>query len=466
MTNKYSSFLKGLNIIIDFTLLNLSFYIGYVILNNKWDMEIGPSHNLTHVILMNLIWYLSSRICHLYTDVFIREAVPSFKSMLRSLIFYGLLMVFIQKNILYLPYDSTLLVISFTFFTTTIIIWKLIFLLQRRPHKNSLTEFKPIVIVGTGRNGLDLYHYFSNNAYLGYKVMGFFNHEGDGSSVKNNINVIGKIDDCIEFVRKKNIGEIFCALPDKDFEYINKLMHDADKHLIRFKLVPDVKDYFKKNVMVQLYGHLPVLSPRMEPLESKGHQILKRSFDIIFSLFVIVFILSWVVPFLALLIKLESRGPVFFRQIRSGKDNKPFYCLKFRSMTVNKDANSVQATKNDKRITKIGRFLRKTSLDELPQFINVLIGNMSVVGPRPHMIKHTKEYSAIIDKFMVRHFLTPGITGWAQVNGLRGETKTHKDMKKRVEADIWYLENWSILLDLKIIFMTIYNVFAGDKKAY
>ncbi|POY34981.1 undecaprenyl-phosphate glucose phosphotransferase [Solitalea longa] len=451
---------------IDFILLNLSFYVGYVITNDSWYWEITPGHNLTHIILMNLVWYLSSHSCHLYTDVFTREAVPIFKSVLRSLFVYGLIMAFLQNNVLFLPYNYKTLVLSFAFFDFSLIGWKLIFLLQRRPHKNSLTQFRPVVIVGTGRNGLDLYHYLNNNTYLGYKVLGFFNHEGDGSRIKNNINVIGKVDECIEFVRRQNIDEIFCALPDEDFHHINKLMRDADRYLIRFKLVPDFKDHFKKNVMVQLYGHLPVLSPRMEPLESKGHQILKRGFDIIFSLFVIVFILSWIIPILGLFIKLESQGPVFFRQIRSGKNNKPFYCLKFRSMTVNKRANSLQATKNDRRITKIGKYLRKTSLDELPQFINVLMGNMSVVGPRPHMIKHTKEYSAIIDRFMIRHFLTPGITGWAQVTGLRGETKTHKDMEKRVEADIWYLENWSLLLDCKIIFMTVYNVFRGDKKAF
>jgi putative colanic acid biosynthesis UDP-glucose lipid carrier transferase len=189
-------------------------------------------------------------------------------------------------------------------------------------------------------------------------------------------------------------------------------------------------------------------------------------FDCVFSLFVILFIFSWLFPILAVIIKLESRGPVFFTQIRSGRDNNPFKCYKFRSMRVNKDADHMQATRGDNRITPIGAFLRRTSLDELPQFFNVLIGNMSVVGPRPHMIKHTDQYSQLIDRFMVRHFLKPGITGWAQVKGLRGETKTVDAMLKRVEADVWYLENWSFLLDLKIIFLTMRNSFTGDENAF
>src|ERR1700744_46498 len=195
-------------------------------------------------------------------------------------------------------------------------------------------------------------------------------------------------------------------------------------------------------------------------------RFFKRSFDILFSLFIIFFVFSWLYPILAILIKLESKGPVFFVQLRTGRNNMHFKCYKFRSMRVNGDADKKQATLNDHRITRIGAFMRKTSLDEIPQFFNVLIGNMSIVGPRPHMISHTEQYSQLIDKFMVRHFLKPGITGYAQTNGFRGETKTTEDMLKRVEADVWYLENWSFLLDLKIIFLTMWNFVKGDKNAF
>jgi len=192
----------------------------------------------------------------------------------------------------------------------------------------------------------------------------------------------------------------------------------------------------------------------------------KRLFDTVFSIFVIVFVFSWLFPILAIIIKFQSKGPVFFVQVRSGRDNKPFKCFKFRSMRVNNESDRKQATRDDNRITAIGAFMRRTSLDELPQFFNVIMGNMSVVGPRPHMISHTEQYSQLIDTFMVRHFLKPGITGWAQIKGLRGETKSTEDMLARVEADVWYLENWSFLLDLKIVFLTFFNVFAGDKNAF
>ena len=194
--------------------------------------------------------------------------------------------------------------------------------------------------------------------------------------------------------------------------------------------------------------------------------MLKRVFDIIFSSSVIIFILSWLTPLVAILIKLESKGPVFFKQARNGFNYKEFYCYKFRSMTTNSEANFYQATRGDQRITNIGKFIRKTSIDELPQFFNVLFGDMSVVGPRPHMVSHTDMYAKRIDKFMVRHFVKPGITGLAQISGYRGEVETDKDIIGRVKFDIFYIENWSLLLDLKIIFKTAINAVKGEEKAY
>lgn len=193
---------------------------------------------------------------------------------------------------------------------------------------------------------------------------------------------------------------------------------------------------------------------------------MKRTFDYLFAAIVAILVLSWLIPIIALLIKLESRGPVFFKQLRTGKNGAPFYCLKFRSMRINADADSKQAHRGDSRITKVGAFLRKTSLDELPQFINVLKGEMSVVGPRPHMLRHTEDYSKVIDNFMDRHLILPGITGWAQVSGYRGETKETEAMAKRVSADIHYLENWSFWLDLKIVLMTVTQVFRSNKHVF
>jgi putative colanic acid biosysnthesis UDP-glucose lipid carrier transferase len=230
--------------------------------------------------------------------------------------------------------------------------------------------------------------------------------------------------------------------------------------------VPDLSGPFTKNLQVQLYGYTPVLIPRQEPLDNAANEVVKRAFDILFSSLVVIFLLSWLVPLMAIIIKLDSKGPVFFKQLRSGRNNKPFYCYKFRSMAPNKDSDLMQASKGDMRITRVGRFIRRTSIDELPQFFNVLLGDMSVVGPRPHMIKHTEDYSLLINNYMVRHFLTPGITGWAQVNGHRGETKETASMINRVQADIWYLEHWSLLLDLKIVYMTLWKMVSKDENAY
>ena len=210
---------------------------------------------------------------------------------------------------------------------------------------------------------------------------------------------------------------------------------------------------------------MPVISLRREPLEDLGNRIRRRLFDIMFSSLVIIFILSWMVPIIGLLILLDSRGPIFFVQSRSGKNNRTFPCVKFRTMVVNDQSDRQQASKDDNRITRLGAFLRRTSLDEFPQFFNVLRGDMSIVGPRPHMLKHTDDYSKLLDRFMVRQFVKPGITGWAQVNGFRGETKNILQMEKRVEHDIWYMENWSLWLDVRIIFLTIYNVVRGEENA-
>ena len=232
------------------------------------------------------------------------------------------------------------------------------------------------------------------------------------------------------------------------------------------KFLPDSKEIYSKKLKYEYYDYIPILTLRDIPLEEPINMVLKRVFDIIFSSLVIIFLLSWLTPLIAILIKLESKGSVFFKQSRNGFNYKEFDCYKFRSMTPNKDAHLFQATRGDQRITKIGRFIRKTSIDELPQFFNVLFGDMSVVGPRPHMVSHTNMYAKKIDKFMVRHFVKPGITGLAQISGFRGEVESDKDIIGRVKYDIFYIENWSLILDLKIIIKTFVNAIKGEDKAY
>ena len=240
----------------------------------------------------------------------------------------------------------------------------------------------------------------------------------------------------------------------------------ADNNLKTLKFIPDNKNIFSKKLKFEYYDYVPILSLRDIPLHNPINALLKRTFDVVFSLLVIFGLLIWIAPILAILIRLESKGPVFFIQRRTGVDNREFQCYKFRSMAMNNSADERQAGKNDMRVTKIGKFIRNTSIDELPQFYNVLFGHMSVVGPRPHMLKHTDEYANRVDKYMLRHFVKPGITGLAQIRGYRGEIEKDSDILNRIKFDIFYIENWSFFLDLKIIVQTMLNAVSGEEKAY
>ena len=271
---------------------------------------------------------------------------------------------------------------------------------------------------------------------------------------------------CKQYIIKNNIHEIYCSIAELSNEQLKQLTIFSDNHLKKLKFIPDNKDIFAKKLAFHYYDYIPVLSLREIALEHPLNTYMKRAVDIIFALTVIFGILSWLTPiiFIWSFFEKDAKGPLFYKQKRNGIGYKEFYCYKFRSMKVN---NSIQqAKKGDSRITKMGAILRKTSIDELPQFYNVLKGEMSVVGPRPHMVKHNEDFAKRVNRFMVRHYVKPGITGLAQVSGFRGEIETEKDIINRVKYDIFYIENWSFLLDIKIIFLTVYNAVVGDKKAY
>lgn len=270
----------------------------------------------------------------------------------------------------------------------------------------------------------------------------------------------------IDFAKKNHINEFYVSVPEEENTEIAVLAEEAEKHCIRVNFISPQQNLKSGFYHVHYIGGLPVLKRYREPLKRFHKQFIKRSFDLTVSSLVIIFILSWLIPIVSLLIKMESKGPVFFKQLRSGRDNGKFICLKFRSMYSNKASDLIQATKNDARITRVGAFLRKTSLDEFPQFLNVFMGDMSIVGPRPHMLHHTEQYSSQVNHYMVRLYLKPGLTGWAQVKGFRGEIRNIELLKSRVDHDIWYMENWSLLLDIKIMFMTFFNIIKGEENAY
>ncbi|APY08493.1 undecaprenyl-phosphate glucose phosphotransferase [Winogradskyella sp. J14-2] len=317
-------------------------------------------------------------------------------------------------------------------------------------------NYRTTVILGLNKKTLSLENFFNKNPEYGYLHKRTFNFKNKAQT----------INECFEYILNETIDEIYCSISELTNSQIADIVDFADNNLKILKFIPDSKEIYSKKLRYEYYDYIPVLTLRNIPLEDSANMLIKRSFDILFSSIVIVFILSWLTPIIAILIKLESKGPVFFKQSRNGFNYKEFDCYKFRSMTPNKTAHLHQATRGDQRVTKVGRFIRKTSIDELPQFFNVLFGDMSVVGPRPHMVSHTNMYAKKIDKFMVRHFVKPGITGLAQVSGFRGEVESDKDIIGRVKYDIFYIENWSILLDLKIIAQTFINAVKGEDKAY
>lgn len=318
-------------------------------------------------------------------------------------------------------------------------------------------NLRKVVIIGNGKSVEELEFFFNDNPDYGYNLLKIFDLKSNKKQ---------GLEEAFNFVLENKVDEMYGALNTLSNNDVEDLINFADNNLKTIKLLPDSKNTLLRNLAVEYYGYIPIISLRTIPLEKEINKRFKRIFDIGFSLLIIVLLLSWLTPILAILIKLDSKGPVFFKQKRNGLNYEEFMCYKFRSMRLNPIADLEQVQKNDPRITRLGRFLRKSSIDELPQFFNVLLGEMSVVGPRPHMVSHTEMYAKSVDKFMVRHFIKPGITGLAQINGYRGEVETDKDIVNRVRFDIFYLENWTILLDLKIIFKTVVNAIKGEEKAY
>ena len=317
-----------------------------------------------------------------------------------------------------------------------------------------------VTIVGSDKEMERLYARLAHNVGWGYKVKSYY-------GAMEGLKADGSIDDFIRLFdtpEELPLGdELFLCISRKERGVIERTAKLCEKQVVKFYYVPIAEETL--NLQPVLFDDLQVFTTYTSPLEEPLNKMVKRLSDIVLSI-ICLLPTAILFPFVALFIKIQSPGPIFFRQRRTGLDGCDFYCYKFRSMHVNKDADKVQATKNDPRKFAFGNFMRKTNIDELPQFWNVLRGDMSIVGPRPHMLAHTQQYSDMIDKYMVRHFVKPGVTGWAQVTGFRGETKHQWQMEGRVERDIWYIQNWSFWLDIRIIWMTFKTIFSPDEKAY
>lgn len=312
---------------------------------------------------------------------------------------------------------------------------------------------RKVFIIGQDKISNELARLFNNQKEYGYNLIAQF------PALTNDKIIKAKIEE-------QKPDEIYLSLKEVNSKQIQEAILFCDNNFINLKYIPSKKEILSNPAKVEYYGYIPIIPEHRTPLELYPNKVIKRLFDIVFSMIIVIFVMSWLFPIVALIIKLESKGPVFFKQKRNGLYFEEFECLKFRSMVVNEQADLLQAQKNDARITKFGKFLRKTSIDEMPQFINVLLGDMSVCGPRPHMLTFTNQYASDIDRYKVRHFVKPGITGMAQTHGYRGEIECKSDIVNRIKYDLFYIENWSLLLDIKIIFLTVKNAMMGDKKAY
>jgi putative colanic acid biosynthesis UDP-glucose lipid carrier transferase len=455
----------------DILILNVSYILAHFLAFTNFTSFFDNKYTQLWAYL-NAIYFISAQ----FSGTFGIYRVTRFSAILKSLfqLFFFQIVLAFSYIVVFKDISNTfkisreVLLILYSISSILMLIWRFGFIKILRFYRSKGFNTRKVIIVGAGATGQEFRKMLSNKLEYGYNFLGFFDDEPERFPALKDV-IIGNVEEAKQFSINNNVDEIFCALPYKQEEKVRDLVEFGDNNLIRLKIVPDFSRFLTHQLFrvdIDHYGIFPVLTIRSEPLENYINRIVKRSFDFCFSALVFSLILWWLIPLIALIVKLSSKGPVFFIQDRSGLKNQVFRVYKFRTMYMNDEANEKQAQKGDARITPIGSILRKTNLDEIPQFLNVFLGHMSVIGPRPHMLKHTEEYAQTIDKFMVRHFVKPGITGWAQVNGFRGEIKDHQDLENRVLADVWYIENWSLLLDLRIILLTVFNMIKGEEKAY
>jgi len=445
---RYSGFLRPISYIIDLLIINVlayRFFEDNIIFIN-------------YTVIVSLLWIIIALRSNFY-EIYRFTRLTNILTLIGKQGVLFILIVFAFFGVFNNLNRDPLSILNYTLLSLLCItLAKLaVFYLLKKYRLLLKGNLRKVVIIGLNQKTDQLRKFFLENPEYGYVLAKTFDLNKDDKTT---------LDECLTFIEENNVDEIYSSVAKLNNKELSQLIDYADNNLKILKFLPDNKEIYSKRLDFTYYGYLPILSLRKIPIEEPFNKFIKRSFDIILSIIVIVGVLSWLTPILAIFIKLESKGPVFFKQRRNGLDYKEFYCYKFRSMRPNPEAHLYQIRKNDPRVTRVGKVIRKTSIDELPQFINVLKGEMSVVGPRPHMVSHTHMYAKRIDKFMVRHFIKPGITGLAQVSGYRGEVEDDNHIINRVKYDIFYLENWSLFLDIKIVFQTIYNALRGEEKAY
>ena len=463
MNKQFERYLKISLVALDLVILNIIYIlVEFVIIKRIASNDLQSYFQ--YLIISNGLWLFLSFICRTYAgkiilnfDYFTKRTVQVYMLWVITMLVY---LFFTREFVLSRLY----IVITLVSFGFGLFLNRFLYLGIKRYFKARHHLLKKVIILGYNETAKKLARYFEEDG-ISTQLLGFIEDQSNLHELSH-YPILSDISGALQVSKDNNVEEIFSTITPEQNKEIYALMYAAEKEFIRFKVVPNLSTFINQAVHVDYFRDLPILSLRSEPLDDVGNRLKKRILDVVVSIFVIVFILSWMIPLLGLLIYLESRGPIFFSQKRTGKNNQTFNCIKFRSMQFNSESELKQATRSDARITKIGKFIRKTSLDEFPQFLNVFKGEMSVVGPRPHMIKHTNDYSKSVDQYMIRQFLKPGITGWAQIHGFRGEITSPDQIRSRVNKDLWYLENWTLWLDIQIMFLTVYQLLKGDDNAF
>lgn len=454
---RYSRYLDLLVLLGDLLSLNLALFIMIYWSENVIRID-GKFWNL--FFITNTVWVILSLLSKIHQVSRISKLSRIVIDICKN-IFVHLLIV--SSSLFFLGYNAGVrsnFLYSYVLFLAIILSWRAIYLYSIRLYRKYGYNYRNVAIIGYGDLSEEIRKFLRLHPEYGFRFLGFF----DNGAVPEDYR-LGRIQDLPKYIQVNRIDEIYCCLPYVRRAQVPGIIELGEMNLIKIKLVQDFRGFEEKGFEITRHDQFPILEVTSFPLDEARNRLIKRAFDIAFSSIAIL-ALSWLFPIIALAIKIESRGPVFFIQRRSGKGNNNFWCLKFRTMIINGDADKQQASYKDERVTRLGAFLRRTSLDELPQFFNVLIGNMSVVGPRPFMLYHTKIYSERLERFMARHFVKPGITGLAQCKGYRGEIKDNIALKNRLKLDRFYIENWSFVLDVKIIVATIVALLKGDHQAY
>jgi putative colanic acid biosynthesis UDP-glucose lipid carrier transferase len=450
---------------LDILLLNISFVLSAA-LAQSLHLLFVQNYMFILLLLLNMSWFINSNLIGFYSDLVTRSFSFQFFNILKNvLVQIGITVLFIfliKENLFTRNFIALFGFILTCLISLRTLIFKSILISLRRKGKNT----RNLLVIGAGEVGLSFRETIKMNPDFGYHFVGFLDDE------KNNDELLGRIDELDEKLKQNEVDEVVITLSSQSPKILDEIIRVCNINAVRIHIIPDYFRFLSNKFQISTLGNFPIITARQEPLEEVNRRLIKRLFDVVFSLLIVVSILSWLFPIIAILIKLNSKGKVFFIQKRIGAKNELFNCYKFRSLTSeSSQQNEVfrPVVSGDKRITGLGNFLRKSNIDELPQFYNVLKGDMSVVGPRPHAIPYQDFYGKIFEEIKMRHNVRPGITGWAQVNGLRGDVENDEENKRRtimrMKYDLWYIENWSMRLDLQIIFMTVWQMLKADTKA-